>query len=418
MNHCRRYLLALAVLITGCLAPLTPAVAQEQWGTWTLGPGSFGDLRWRSPVANEAALPATGNVLGDARVALAEASLWLWDGADWTAIGGSAGTVESVGLTVPSFLTVSGSPVTSSGTLAVTLANAPVSHVLVGPTAGFPAAPTFRALQAADVPYAAHASRHSDGSDDEVTVELLATACTIGQIVESDGAGGLVCADPGGGAVSIADVTSGTTTEDYVIGAGGTVKVASTGTIDASALDADGDGTRELSIASTRVNFDPDDDGVVESYIDANGDLSWGDAAVTRAGAGGVDIENGSGSYAYLRATGTQHFVAGTMKILIDPGVFFDSQIRMASDIEVAWTSSTTASAGSIDARIGRGAAGVVQLDGGTTSTGAILRLAPLATAPAACTAYSDIYVDTSGALCWCSATNTWSVVTGGGTCA
>lgn len=41
----------------------------------------------------------------------------------FTAIAGGAGTVTSVGMTVPTGLSVSGSPITSSGTLAVTLAS-------------------------------------------------------------------------------------------------------------------------------------------------------------------------------------------------------------------------------------------------------------------------------------------------------
>ena len=39
----------------------------------------------------------------------------------WATIGATSGTVTSVAMTVPSFLSVSGSPITSSGTLAVTL---------------------------------------------------------------------------------------------------------------------------------------------------------------------------------------------------------------------------------------------------------------------------------------------------------
>lgn len=64
----------------------------------------------------------------------------------------SAGTVTSVALTVPSFLTVAGSPVTSSGTLAVSLANQTANTVFAGPATGSPAAPTFRSLVAADIP--------------------------------------------------------------------------------------------------------------------------------------------------------------------------------------------------------------------------------------------------------------------------
>jgi len=61
------------------------------------------------------------------------------------------GTVTSVAMTVPSFLSVSGSPITGSGTLAVTLANQSAKTFLAGPTSGSAAAPTFRAIAMADL---------------------------------------------------------------------------------------------------------------------------------------------------------------------------------------------------------------------------------------------------------------------------
>lgn len=62
------------------------------------------------------------------------------------------GTVTSVAMTVPSILSVSGSPITNSGTLAVTLANESANTVLAGPTSGGSTTPTFRALVSADIP--------------------------------------------------------------------------------------------------------------------------------------------------------------------------------------------------------------------------------------------------------------------------
>lgn len=62
------------------------------------------------------------------------------------------GTVTSVALTVPADLSVSGSPITSAGTLAVTRATQTANTVMAGPTAGGALAPTFRALVAADLP--------------------------------------------------------------------------------------------------------------------------------------------------------------------------------------------------------------------------------------------------------------------------
>jgi len=73
---------------------------------------------------------------------------------DWEpAGGGGVGTVTSVGLSVPEAeFSVAGSPVTTSGTLAITKDNQTANTVWAGPTTGSPAQPTFRALVAADIP--------------------------------------------------------------------------------------------------------------------------------------------------------------------------------------------------------------------------------------------------------------------------
>jgi hypothetical protein len=61
------------------------------------------------------------------------------------------GTVSSVALTAPTFLSVTGSPVTTSGTLALSLASQTANQVFVAPN-GSNGAPTFRSLVAADIP--------------------------------------------------------------------------------------------------------------------------------------------------------------------------------------------------------------------------------------------------------------------------
>ena len=66
--------------------------------------------------------------------------------------GGGGGTVTSVGLALPSIFSVSGSPVTGSGTLTGALVNQNANLAFAGPTGGGPAAPSFRALVAADIP--------------------------------------------------------------------------------------------------------------------------------------------------------------------------------------------------------------------------------------------------------------------------
>jgi hypothetical protein len=75
-----------------------------------------------------------------------------WDGADfvWAGIAG-AGTVTSVGLSMPAGFSVSGSPVTASGTLTAAWASQSANLFLASPN-GSPGTPTFRAIAAADVP--------------------------------------------------------------------------------------------------------------------------------------------------------------------------------------------------------------------------------------------------------------------------
>lgn len=68
----------------------------------------------------------------------------------YQALGGG-GTVTSVGLSLPSFLTVSNSPVTSTGTLTATLASQTANTIFAAPN-GSAGAPTFRALVSADIP--------------------------------------------------------------------------------------------------------------------------------------------------------------------------------------------------------------------------------------------------------------------------
>jgi len=66
--------------------------------------------------------------------------------------GVGTGTVTSVALTLPNIFSVTGSPITESGTLAASLATQTANRVWAGPTTGSAAAPTFRALVAADIP--------------------------------------------------------------------------------------------------------------------------------------------------------------------------------------------------------------------------------------------------------------------------
>lgn len=93
--------------------------------------------------------PATNLVIG----AVKPDNSTITVSADGTiSAAGGGGTVTSVGLTMPSEFTVTGSPVTAAGTLAVAKAAQTANLVYAGPATGAAAAPTFRALVAADIP--------------------------------------------------------------------------------------------------------------------------------------------------------------------------------------------------------------------------------------------------------------------------
>ena len=74
-----------------------------------------------------------------------------------------SGTVTSVGLSMPSIFTVTGSPVTTSGTLAAALTTQTAKYVFAAPN-GADGTPTFRALLASDIPALSYAPQTSGTS--------------------------------------------------------------------------------------------------------------------------------------------------------------------------------------------------------------------------------------------------------------
>lgn len=99
--------------------------------------------------------------------------------------GTTPGTVSSVAMTVPSFMSVSGSPITSSGTLGVTFNTQSANLIFGGPSSGTAAVPTFRSLVPADLP--------------------LATNSTVGGVVPD----GITTTVGGGGVISAISGTAG-----------------------------------------------------------------------------------------------------------------------------------------------------------------------------------------------------------------
>jgi hypothetical protein len=103
------------------------------------------------PVANGGTGTGTPGLVAGTHVTITG----TWPNQTINATGGDGtgdGTVTSVGLSLPSQFTVTGSPVTTAGTLTATLAAQSANLVWAGPTTGAAAAPAFRSLVADDVP--------------------------------------------------------------------------------------------------------------------------------------------------------------------------------------------------------------------------------------------------------------------------
>lgn len=90
---------------------------------------------------------------------------------EWASVAG-AGTVTSVALALPNIFSVSGSPITSAGTLTGTLEVQNANKVFAGPTTGGDATPTFRTLVAADIP-TIPATSIADGSISNTEFQYL-----------------------------------------------------------------------------------------------------------------------------------------------------------------------------------------------------------------------------------------------------
>lgn len=127
--------------------------------------------------------PSMGTINGGSSVTVptGTGAVVYFDGVNFWAIAPSSG-VTNVGLTVPSRMTVAGSPVTSSGTFAVTDNVQAANVVFAGPASGASAVPGFRAVVAADLPLATTAAVgvvKADGTTITITGGILSGSSSV-----------------------------------------------------------------------------------------------------------------------------------------------------------------------------------------------------------------------------------------------
>ena len=113
-------------------------------------------------------------------------SRWkLFAGPQASGGGGGSGTVTSVGLSLPGIFSVSGSPVTSIGTLTGALATQSANTIWAGPASGTAASPSFRALAGADLPAPTSSTFGGVQSKAAVTSNWLRSLGTDGVLTAS-----------------------------------------------------------------------------------------------------------------------------------------------------------------------------------------------------------------------------------------
>lgn len=134
-----------------------------------------------------------------------------WQIVGSTSVAGGSGTVTSVAVTVPSRQTVTGSPVTAAGTLAITDNTQSANTFFGGPSTGAAAGPVFRSLVAADVPVLNQSTTGNASTSTLAATAVTANAVdgvvvtgvpTTGQVITATGAAAATWQTPSGGPVA------------------------------------------------------------------------------------------------------------------------------------------------------------------------------------------------------------------------
>lgn len=168
----RKYLSASGAdqVLTSVYDPSTNSLRVEGGGNGSTATAlQFGT---NPPITLSTSIPSSGQVLEFNGTNIVGATL------------SGTGAATSIGLTAPSVFSVSGSPVTGSGTLALGFVNEGANLVFAGPSSGTAVAPVFRALTAADIPalnYQAPLSSYNAPSNEFLTGFTAPGAFTAAQ---------------------------------------------------------------------------------------------------------------------------------------------------------------------------------------------------------------------------------------------
>lgn len=207
----------------------------------------------------------------------------------WQTPSAGAGTVSSVGLSLPSIFTVTNSPVTSAGTLTGTLASQGAGTFFAAPS-GSAGSPTFRAILASDVPLL---NQNTTGSAATATTAVTVTGATQSAITSVGTLTGLTVTAPINGSITgTAAIASNTTITD---------DLTATSTVYPVWVSAN-TGNLPSKVTSSRLSFVPSTGVLTATSLRGNltaTDLTSGIVPTARLGSGTAN------STTYLRGDGT-----------------------------------------------------------------------------------------------------------------
>jgi hypothetical protein len=387
-------------------------------------------------------------------------SCLVFDGTVWEpaacASGGGSGTVTSVAATVPSILAVTGSPITSSGTLAFSLATQTANQVFAGPTSGGAATPAFRALVAADIP--ANAANTSGNAATATALASNPTNCSPGNYPLGIDASGNVesCTAAGGGSGTVTTVSvttangvsgsvaNATTTPAITLTLGAITpsSVAAVGTVTGSNLSGTNTGDQTTitgnagtatALAANGANCSA---GTLPRGVDASG-AGEGCAAVALASEVTGTLANSSTTATALNTAsaivardGSGNFAAGTITAALTGNASTSTALAAngancsagsfplgvdasgASETCTALPTTISGTANEITASASTGAV-TLSLPSTVNLSSKTLRVPNGIFLPGACTvgdAYMDTDATTGSRWYLCESTNTWVV--------
>jgi hypothetical protein len=207
----------------------------------------------------------------------------------WQTPSAGAGTVSSVGLSLPTIFTVTNSPVTGAGTLTGTLASQSAGTFFAAPS-GSAGSPTFRAILASDVPLL---NQNTTGSAATATTAVTVTGATQSAITSVGTLTGLTVTAPINGSITgTAGVATTTTVTDDL----------STATSVYPTWVTANSGNLPSKVSSSKLSFIPSTGTLTATSFSGNlnaSNLTAGTVATARLGSGTADATT------YLRGDGT-----------------------------------------------------------------------------------------------------------------